>query len=170
MMTPPNEPNSDICDTALNALADQLDVLGKAERGTPTGLEGRVLTAVAETLVPAPIAINTTPRWRSTTVKLAAGLCLAGVVAASFYVAQSNQQSIQQTEAIADATQDDTTTYAAVEERIDGIFAMGSLVEEDPFQNSLASIELWADALDAELSGNWQASEYTEDWFGEGAL
>ncbi len=154
------EPDPEITDPALRALGERLDALGDAERAGPNGLEDRVLSAVAGTVAPGPIAMPTGPRWKPVAIRAAAGFAMLGVVSIAVY---SVQRGVS-------VSPDRAPAVMALEERIDGLFAIGELDEGVSFEDSIASIELWADALDAEVAGDWPTNGYADDWFGEGAL
>jgi len=162
-MTAPNDRNPEITDRSLEAIAHRLDALGLSEQDAPDGLEDRVLAALTEAVAPAPIALRTeAPWWRSGAVRMAASVVLLGSVGATVYVAQRGASTNPGGSTL--------TAVAAVEDRIEGMFAISELTDAGAFDDSIASLDLWVDTLDAEATGGWQSSGLTDDWFGEGAL
>lgn len=150
-MSGPNERNMHNPDGGDERIAAMLDRLGEAERSGADGLEERIMGSVARVFAPEPIAM-VEPRgawWQRTPVRLAAGLVIAAGVGIGVY------SSLPGTNPGADPGVD----IALVEQRIDGLLAMAD--GGDGFGDSLASIELWAEALDAEIGDGWLGSDLT---------
>jgi anti-sigma-K factor RskA len=163
-MSNPIDRNPDITDPTLEQVAGRLDALGSADRSQPRGLEDRVMAAIAQQNAPMPIAFERpTVWWRSAGVRLAAAVAIVASGAAILLVSQPIPQPPS-----ADAATN--PSVAALEERIEGMFIIGELAAGDSFDDSIASLDLWVDALDTELTSGWQSAGYADEWFGEGAL
>lgn len=151
MNGPSGNDNLRHADPGDDRIAAMLDTLGEHDRGAPGGLEERVMASVAGVLAPQPIAIRDGQGawWQRTPVRLAAGLAIAATAGLLLYSAASKQAPAM----------DPGVDIALVEQRIDGLLAIGN--GGDEFGDSLASIELWADALDAEFGDGWFGSDLT---------
>jgi len=132
-------------------IAAMLDRLGDAERSGADGLEERIMGSVARVFAPEPLAIVEARGawWLRTPVRLAAGLAIVAGVGIGIYSSMPGT-----TLEVAPGVD-----FALVEQRIDGLLAMAD--GGDGFGDSVASIELWAEALDAELSDGWLGSDLT---------
>ncbi|MFK7882947.1 MAG: hypothetical protein AB8F26_02035 [Phycisphaerales bacterium] len=148
-------------DPELAEIADQLDAMAARDSEAPAGLEDRVLQAVAMTVAPKPIAIKERATfWQSGGLRLAAAVLLLSSIGAVIF-----SSSINSTPASTDIV-----SVAMVEERIDALLAMES-DESESFGESIASIELWVDVMNSEVSNGWLSTDLNELQFGnEGAL
>lgn len=149
-------------DPGLAHLADRLDALGRADGQAPSGLESRVLAAVAQELTPAPIPIGDRRGfWQRGSVRAAAGLALFASVGAVLYTASRPAMPA------GPANQPEVLSVAMVEERLDAMLAF----DDSDFGESIASIELWAEAIDSELDSGWLGTDAGDlGLYDEGAL
>lgn len=163
-MSSPNDNSLRTHDPEMDALATRLDALGAVERaGAPAGLEESVLSKVADVFAPGAIRFEPRQRrwWQSGAVRLAAAVALFASVAGVLY---TQSRPAQRTPAGGEVV-----TVAMVESRIDGLL---SLVGDgsDSFGDQVASVDLWADALDSDVDEGWVGSDLGEFGYGEGSL
>ena len=151
-------------------LSERLDELGLAEAsGAGPMLESRVMAGVAGVFAPAPIAIGRADRpWHARAVfrvpfAAAAGLALVASVGVLIWPnGQGGPGPAGPT----------MMNVAMVEQRIDGLLALTADpgdTGEGSFEDRVASIELWADALAADSEHGWLGSDLADPaWYEDG--
>lgn len=161
-MKPSNDhrQNNDL-DDASRRINELLDDLGRADEGyAPHDLEARTLDAVSGVYAPGPIAIGParTPWWRGASLRAAAALALLAGVGAVFYSMPGAPP----------VSTGGMTSVALAEDRIEGLLAV--LDDGDGFEDQVASLELWADAIGSDAAGAWLGSDLGETGFGGGSF
>lgn len=158
-------------DNRDRALADRLDELGLADASAAGPmLESRVIAGVAGVFAPAPIAIGRAERpWHARAVfrvpfAMAAGVAM--VAGVGFLLWSSGQPG-------SGPASPTVMSVAMVEQRIDGLLALTADREggtaEASFEDRVASIELWADALAADTQQGWLGSDLADPaWYEDG--
>ena len=149
-------------DDGSRALAERLDALGRADAdGAPPGLESRLLDAVSGVYAPGPLAIDRarTPWWRGAPLRAAAAIALLGAGAALIYSLPGPPPP---------HAGGGVVSVAMAEDRIEGLLAV--LGERDGFDDQVASLELWADAIGSDGAGVWIGSDLGDTHFNGGAF
>lgn len=157
-------------DARDRALSERLDELGLVDASAAGPmLESRVIAGVAGVFTPRPIAFERAERaWHARAAfrvpfATAAGLALAASVGVLMWPGGQTGPG---------PVGPGMMNVAMVEQRIDGLLALtadGSGSAEGSFEDRVASIELWADALAADTEHGWLGSDLADPaWYEDG--